>query len=126
MNDSKIEYLLRQSIDPQPPDGMRERVLRNARLQLKQQPRWRVLLGWKPVLVLLTLLVIMMSSVDEHARNVRLSALIGNEAGVTRLDKCMADFSGYQRYVMAMNGSYEMNNWTFEAMEAKLDDPCTN
>lgn len=126
MNDLHIEELLRQSVHPEPPDGMRERVLRNARLQLEPQPRWRALFGWKPALAMLALLVVTLTSLDEHARSVRLAAIMGDKSGVSVFDKCDANFFGYQRYVMAMNGSIDANSWTFEAMEAKLDDPCTN
>ncbi|MHB1461469.1 MAG: hypothetical protein ACYC1M_09335 [Armatimonadota bacterium] len=126
MDDMNIEELLRQSIKLEEPDGMRERVLRSARMHLVRKPRWRALLGWKPALAIVALLLLTLTSLDEHARSVRLSAIIGDKAGITVYSQCDANFYGYRRYVMAMNDAVDFNNWTFESLEAKFDDPCSN
>ena len=75
MDDRRIEEMLRESWKPEPPDGMRERVLRRARGELahSRQP----VLGmsrWKFALASLGLLVILLANISDHARQIRLSA----------------------------------------------------
>ena len=75
MNDDRIEELLRKSWSPEPPVGMRERVLRRAGRELEHsapRPAWTA--RWKLALASLGVLVILVTNVSDFARQARLSA----------------------------------------------------
>ncbi len=75
MNDDRIEELLRKSWPPEPPTGMRERVLGRAAQELKDaSPRSALAARWKLALASLGVLVILLTNVSDHARQARLSA----------------------------------------------------
>ena len=76
MNDRQIEDMLRRSWQPKPPEGMRDRVLRNARAEMsKLKPgrtpgisRWKLALAGLGITVFISLLVIdgeQQSSIDK-------------------------------------------------------------
>ncbi len=76
MDENRIEETLRKSWSPEPPDGMRERVLRRAR---REMPRARAgVLGlprWQAALVAVSLAVVLLSGLSDHARQQRLAAI---------------------------------------------------
>jgi hypothetical protein len=78
MDDRRIEDLLRESWKPEPPDGMRERVMERAKPELTRGwfwfprfsiPRWQ--LGFAAAV----LLIVAGLSVSNSAREARLAAL---------------------------------------------------
>ena len=74
MNDKQIEQLLKEIWSPKPPDGMRERVLRRSREELKHaRPTW---LGWKPAFATVGILMVLASGVSDHCRQVRMARLM--------------------------------------------------
>lgn len=75
MDDRNIEEMLRRSWQPEPPEGMRERVLRRSRQEPERgRPTWRFLLR-KPVFAALALAVVLAVNVSDHYRQARMSAL---------------------------------------------------
>ena len=79
MDDKHIEDMLRDSWSPEPPEGMRERVLGRARQELPaRRAGWGLLgmSGWKLAFASLCLLTILVSNLADSARQVRLAALM--------------------------------------------------
>jgi len=75
MDDRRIEEMLRRSWQPQPPDGMRERILRRSRQELeRRRPIWRFALR-RPVFAALALAVLLAVNVSDHYRQARISAM---------------------------------------------------
>jgi len=84
MDDKHIEDMLRDSWSPEPPEGMRERVLGRAREELLARKAGRGLRGingWKLAFASLALFAILVSNLVEYARQERLAAMMD---GVTR------------------------------------------
>lgn len=88
MEDKQFEELLRESWEPEPPDGMRERVMNRAQAELgrrtfqfpwPEMPRWQVGLALTGVLILL---VCGMSSIS---RETRLAALESSDYAQPRI-----------------------------------------
>ena len=76
MDDKRIEDMLRESWQPQPPEGMRERVLGRANREVERGSRrtWFPL-GWRTALATLGVFVIVLSVISDSARQSRLAAL---------------------------------------------------
>lgn len=80
MDDKHIENSLREAWNPQPPDGMRERIMRASRQELAGRQRGRsniLLVRMKFALAALVLLTILFTNISEYARQCRMSALVG-------------------------------------------------
>ena len=78
MEDKQFEEMLRESWSPEPPEGMRERVLRRSRRELPARSR-RPLFGmfrWRPMLAVTAVVLILLMGVSEHQRGQRLTALL--------------------------------------------------
>lgn len=78
IDDNRIEELLRESWQPEPPDGMRERVLDRARPQLNRRRFWfpRIAIRrWQLGLAAAALLVVVICGQSDSARVSRLAAL---------------------------------------------------
>ena len=74
MEDKKIEELLRESWSPKPPEGMRERVLRRSREELRQSRPTKV--GWRPVFVTIAILMVLGTGISDHCRQVRMARMM--------------------------------------------------
>ena len=76
MDDKRIEDVLRESWQPEPPDGMRDRVLRTARQELTRahRPLARVL-RWRPLLASLAAVIVLLTNIADHRVQTRLAAL---------------------------------------------------
>ena len=76
MDDKRIEDMLRESRQPEPPDGMRDRVLRAARQELTRSHRRGIRsLGWKPLLASLAALIVLLTNVADHRVQTQIAAL---------------------------------------------------
>lgn len=79
MDDRQIENMLRDSWDPQPPDGMRERVLRRAQEQSARSRSGRPILGtarWKLALAGLGIAVVLLGNISDYARQSRIAQMM--------------------------------------------------
>jgi len=74
MDDKRIEELLRESWSPKPPDGMRERVLRRSREELRQSRPTK--LGWRPIFATIAIVMVLATGISDHYRQVRLANLM--------------------------------------------------
>lgn len=78
MDDRRIEETLRELWRPEPPEGMRERVLRRSRQELERRRDsrtvWRFALR-KSAFAALALAVVLAVNVSDHYRQERMSAL---------------------------------------------------
>jgi len=88
MDENRVEEMLRGSWSPEPPDGMRERVLSRAR----REPRVVRLFGmprWQAALVIASVLVVLFSGFSDSARHRRLAALgNGAQSATSRVASC--------------------------------------
>ena len=81
MNDKLIEQKLRESFSPEPPAGMRERVLGRAGQELSPaQSRMRApwFMNWRLAMATAGVLVVLTGNVSEYCRGARLAALSGS------------------------------------------------
>lgn len=79
MDDKHVENMLRDSWDPQPPDGMRERVLRRAHEQSARSRSARPILGtarWKLALAGLGIAVVLLGNIADYARQSRMAQMM--------------------------------------------------
>ena len=74
MDDKRIEELLRESWSPKPPEGMRERVLRRSREELRQTRPTRI--GWRPIFATIAIVMVLGTGISDHCRQVRLAELM--------------------------------------------------
>jgi len=74
MDDKRMEGMLRESWSPEPPDGMRERVLRRARAELGQPTR-PAIFQWKPLLATLAIVIVLLTNISDQCRQSRLAAM---------------------------------------------------
>ena len=79
MDDKRMEGMLRESWSPEPPDGMRERVLRRARAELGRPTR-PAIFQWKPLLATLAIIVVLVTNVSDHCRQSRMTAMMDSES----------------------------------------------
>ena len=79
MNDDRMEELLRKTWQPEPPEGMRERVLARAYKKMAKRRGFDFswMLGWKPALTALGIVIVLLSNVADDRREARLTAMIG-------------------------------------------------
>ena len=79
MNDDRMEELLRKTWQPEPPEGMRERVLARAYEKMAKRRRFDFtwMLGWKPALTALGIAIVLLSSIADNRREARLTAMVG-------------------------------------------------
>lgn len=85
MNDKLIEQKLRESFSPEPPAGMRERVLGRAGQELSPaQSRMRApwFVNWRLAMATAGVLVVLTGNVSEYARDARLAALTNSGSAV--------------------------------------------
>ena len=74
MNDKQIEELLKESWSPRPSEGMRERVLRRSREELRQSRPTKV--GWRPVFATIAIVMIFATGISDHCRQMRLARMM--------------------------------------------------
>ncbi|MCX6377624.1 MAG: hypothetical protein NTU88_16595 [Armatimonadetes bacterium] len=76
MDDKRIEDVLRESWKAEPPDEMRDRVLRAARQELSRadRPLARVL-RWRPLLASLAVVIVLLTNIADQRVQTRLAAL---------------------------------------------------
>lgn len=76
MNDRRIEDMLKRAYQPQPPEGMRERVLAGNR---NSAPRFRraISVNWKTALAGLAIGLVMYANASDRARTERIAAMSG-------------------------------------------------
>lgn len=95
MNDKRIEEMLRECWTPQEPDGMRDRVLRRSREELPRRNSRRPVfgfIGWKPALVGLAFLVIIVTGLLDGMYQGRINAMVdGSNPGTMPSAMCKID-----------------------------------
>ena len=72
MDDRRIEELLRDDWQVQPPDGMRERVLNQARGESARERSKPTIIGmnrWSAALASLGIVLVVLTTVSDHARH---------------------------------------------------------
>jgi hypothetical protein len=109
MNDERIENILRESWNPEPPEGMRERVLRKGRLELNRGSRHALVIPinrWKLALVGLAILTVFLTNVSDYARQKRVTEMLGSES---LSDAQQLDFLTQQRMTREMMA---LADWT--------------
>ncbi|MCL5103053.1 MAG: hypothetical protein M1133_02910 [Armatimonadetes bacterium] len=89
MNDHQIEDMLRRSWRPEPPDGMRDRVLRRARAELAKPKPGRVfgMSRWKLALTGIGIAIVIFTNVSDSVRQSHLSAMISGNTPAATLAK---------------------------------------
>ena len=88
MENREIEELLRESWQPEPPEGMRERVMNRARRELHRRTflfPWPALPRWQAGFAVAGLAVFIACGVSNMARENRLAALENREVRQTRI-----------------------------------------
>ncbi|MEN6356912.1 MAG: hypothetical protein ABFD83_07500 [Armatimonadota bacterium] len=88
MDDRQIEDMLRKSWQPEPPNGMRERVITKAKLELtkhRQERSLGVMRLWKTALVAAIVLFVIIAWVGDSARQNRIDIAL-NGASVNSPD----------------------------------------
>lgn len=84
MKDDRIEELLRGAWQPEPPEGMRGRVLMRSREQLaRRRPNLRWMLGWKPALAALGIAIVLFTHIEDNRRAARMTAMVGGSSGIS-------------------------------------------
>lgn len=88
MDDKRVEQLLRESWNPDPPDGMRERVLDKASRQASR--RWTLREhSRQAATVAASLLVVLLTGLSDRARQARLASMSdGIQTTHTQLAAC--------------------------------------
>lgn len=79
MDDKRIEDLLRNTLRATPPEEMRYRTLRPARLELKKRQTRSHILGvsrWKAVLAVCGVLIAVLTSISNSARQERIGEMV--------------------------------------------------
>lgn len=81
MNDRPLEDMLRNVWRPEPPNGMRDRVLRHARMELAKPKPGRVfgISRWRLALVGIGLAIVIFTNVSDSVRQYHLSAMISGD-----------------------------------------------
>jgi len=87
MNDDRIEELLRGTWQPEPPEGMRGRVLARAREETARRRRFDFswTLGWKPALAALGIVIVLLANMDDNRREARVMAMVGGSSDLRAL-----------------------------------------
>ena len=78
MDDRNIEEMLRRSWQPEPPEGMRERVLRRSRQEIARRSGKRPIWGFVrpgPVFAAIALAIVLLANVSDYYRQGRLCAM---------------------------------------------------
>jgi len=80
MDEKRIEDMLRKSWSPQPPDGMRERILRQSRVELHKSSKTTIwgASRWKFALVSLAVAIVVICNISDHQRSVRIAKMTGS------------------------------------------------
>ena len=79
MNDKRIEEMLKDSWSPNPPDGMKERILRRSREEIarKHASRWTFCIAnWKPVMAAIAILLVIITNISDYRCQERISAMM--------------------------------------------------
>lgn len=78
MEDKRIEEMLRECWTPEEPEGMKARALRQSRQEFGRQHTRRLINSrWKLALTCAGILIVLATSISDHARQNRLSAMTG-------------------------------------------------
>ena len=103
MDDKRIEDMLRESWKAEPPDGMRDRVLRTARQELTRadRPLARVL-RWKPLLASLAVGIVLLTNIADHRVQTRLAALTDGHSTTNITAPVNRDFLRQRREIADM------------------------
>ena len=84
MDDKRVEKILKESWSPNPPDGMRERILRRGREELAPKRRIPWITNWKPVLAAAAVLLVILTNFSDYRSQARISALMdGSQQRIT-------------------------------------------
>ncbi len=83
MEDKRIEELLRESWNPEPPDGMRDRVLNRARRELTRPLFWFP--RWQAACVSAALAVVLACNLMAAAQESRIAALVQSDGSAPRV-----------------------------------------
>ena len=75
MDDKRIEDILRESWSPEPPDGMRERVLRKSRQQVARRPS-RIRFTWRMALAGLGIAIVVGSNLADRSTQSRMAVMM--------------------------------------------------
>lgn len=79
MNDKRIEEMLKENWSPNPPDGMKERILRRSREEIaRKHSRVFLVANWKPVLAAVAALLVILTNVSDYRCQTRISAMMND------------------------------------------------
>jgi hypothetical protein len=104
MDEKRIEDLLKKAWGPEPPDGMRERVLRKGREALahkNQEKRGLKIMTWRFALATLGILVVLLTNTLDYMRHERLTAMMGG-SDITFPKITLAQIQEYQREIAGL------------------------
>jgi hypothetical protein len=103
MDDKRIEDMFRESRQPEPPDGMRDRVLRAARQELVRSRRPGIhLLRWKPLLASLAALIVLLTNIADQHVQTRLAVLTDGHSKTNITAPVNRDFLRQRREIADM------------------------
>ena len=88
MEDREIEELLRESWQPEPPEGMRDRVISRAKRELGRRILWfprLVIPRWQVGLAVAALVIVIACGISNTARENRLASLESSEYPQSRI-----------------------------------------
>jgi hypothetical protein len=75
MDDKNVEDILRESWSPEPPDGMRERVLRNSRQEVTRTP-FRIGYTWRMALAGLGIAIVVATNLADRSTQSRVAEIM--------------------------------------------------
>lgn len=101
MNDKRIEDILKQSWNPEPNDGMRERVLSRAKEIAGRKRMPLIFRQWKTAFAVVGLAIVIFTNVSDNARQDRMTAIMGgsNEINVPFYKKRLLELRDLQAQV---------------------------
>ncbi|MCX6345486.1 MAG: hypothetical protein NT018_10520 [Armatimonadetes bacterium] len=96
MNNNRIEELLRDAWQPEPPDGMKGRTLSRAQSELTKR-RWQVRFSkankWQVALAAVCVAVVIFTNIDCSRREERLALMIGGQSAMGPQTRIARSFS---------------------------------
>ena len=101
MDDRRIEEMLRESWSPEPPNGMKQRILQRNREELARQrsrrPAFRIS-RWKPLLASMAILFVILANVSDRAAQSRLAKMMDGRPANSAIAPCAAEGGLFARH----------------------------
>ena len=101
MDDRRIEKMLRESWSPEPPNGMKQRIIQRNREELARQrsrrPAFRIS-RWKPLLASMAILFVILANVSDRAAQSRLAKMMDGRPANSAITPCAAEGGLFARH----------------------------